>query len=83
LPAVKRQINVKAKELNINPSGIITTLPIIAGFVRADAVADVAWFRAFEVTAKVEFRPWRFGYLGKPSRANLAYTQLWQLLVTR
>ena len=43
VPAVKRQINVKARELNINinPSGIITVLPIIAGFVGADAVADV------------------------------------------
>jgi len=43
VPAVKRQINVKARELNINinPSGIVTALPIIAGFVGADAVADV------------------------------------------
>ena len=43
VPAVKRQINVKARELNINinPSGIVTILPIIAGFVGSDAVADV------------------------------------------
>ncbi|MGQ9744185.1 MAG: ASKHA domain-containing protein [Candidatus Bathycorpusculaceae bacterium] len=42
-PAIKGQINVKASELgiNINPSGIITVLPVIAGFVGADAVADV------------------------------------------
>jgi len=42
-PAIKKQINVKACELsiNINPSGIITVLPVIAGFVGADAVADV------------------------------------------
>ncbi|MEM3759712.1 MAG: ASKHA domain-containing protein [Candidatus Bathyarchaeia archaeon] len=42
-PAIKKQINVKACELNINinPSGIITFLPVIAGFVGADAVADV------------------------------------------
>ena len=43
VPAVKRQMNVKAKELhvNINSSGIVTVLPIVAGFVGADAVADV------------------------------------------
>ncbi|MEM3697279.1 MAG: ASKHA domain-containing protein [Candidatus Bathyarchaeia archaeon] len=41
-PAIKKQVNVKASELNIgiNPSGIITVLPVIAGFVGADAVAD-------------------------------------------
>lgn len=43
VPAVKKQINVKAKELhvNINSFGIVTVLPIVAGFVGADAVADV------------------------------------------
>ncbi len=43
VPAVKRQVNVEARELNINvnPSGIVTVLPIVAGFVGADAVADV------------------------------------------
>jgi len=43
IPAIKRQINVKASGLNINinPSGIVTVLPIIGGFVGADAVADV------------------------------------------
>ncbi|MDH7477989.1 MAG: ASKHA domain-containing protein [Candidatus Bathyarchaeota archaeon] len=42
-PAIKAQVNVKASELNlhINPSGIVTALPVIAGFVGADAVADV------------------------------------------
>lgn len=42
-PAIKRQVNLRARELNIdiNPSGIVTVLPIIAGFVGADAVADV------------------------------------------
>lgn len=41
-PVIKTQLNVKANELNIhiNPSGIITVLPVIAGFVGADAVAD-------------------------------------------
>jgi len=41
-PVLKRQLNVKARELNLNMNscGIITTLPIIAGFVGADAVAD-------------------------------------------
>jgi uncharacterized 2Fe-2S/4Fe-4S cluster protein (DUF4445 family) len=42
-PAVKRQLNIPAKQLGIkiNPAGIVTFLPIIAGFVGADAVADV------------------------------------------
>jgi uncharacterized 2Fe-2S/4Fe-4S cluster protein (DUF4445 family) len=41
-PAIKTQLNVKAGELNtrINPSRVITVLPVIAGFVGADAVAD-------------------------------------------
>ncbi|MEM2518191.1 MAG: ASKHA domain-containing protein, partial [Candidatus Bathyarchaeia archaeon] len=41
-PVVKRQINIEARKLNvgINPSGIVTVLPVIAGFVGADAVAD-------------------------------------------
>ncbi|MEM3385750.1 MAG: ASKHA domain-containing protein [Nitrososphaeria archaeon] len=40
---VKRQMNFEARELgiNINPFGIVTTLPVIGGFVGADAVADV------------------------------------------
>jgi len=43
-PAVKRSISLMAKNLNINQMnsrGIITTLPLIAGFVGADAVADI------------------------------------------
>jgi len=42
-PALKRLISLTAKELNIkvNRGGIVTVLPIIAGFVGADAVADV------------------------------------------
>lgn len=41
-PAIKKQVNIKANELKmgINPSGIVTLLPVIAGFVGADAVAD-------------------------------------------
>ncbi len=42
-PAVKRQLNITAEELRIetNPNGTVTFLPIIAGFVGADAVADL------------------------------------------
>jgi len=42
-PALKRPINLAVKELRlkVNNRGIITVLPIIAGFVGADAVADV------------------------------------------
>jgi uncharacterized 2Fe-2S/4Fe-4S cluster protein (DUF4445 family) len=42
-PAVRRSISLVARELNIkvNRGGIVTVLPIIAGFVGADAVADV------------------------------------------
>jgi len=43
-PAVKRSISIAAKNLNIgnmNTNGVVTTLPIIAGFVGADAVADI------------------------------------------
>lgn len=41
-PAIKKQVNTRANELKIgiNPSGIVTLLPLIAGFVGADAVAD-------------------------------------------
>jgi len=41
--ALKRPISLTAKELNIkvNKGGIVTILPVIAGFVGADAVADV------------------------------------------
>ncbi|MEM2393505.1 MAG: ASKHA domain-containing protein [Candidatus Bathyarchaeia archaeon] len=42
-PALKSSINVKAKEMSIKicPEGVVHVLPIIAGFVGADAVADV------------------------------------------
>ena len=43
-PAFKGSITLMAKNLNINQmnsGGIITTLPLIAGFVGADAVADI------------------------------------------
>ncbi|MEM1550280.1 MAG: ASKHA domain-containing protein [Candidatus Methanomethylicia archaeon] len=42
-PVFKRSINLVAKDLNlnINPTGVITVLPIIAGFVGSDAIADV------------------------------------------
>ena len=42
-PAMKRPMNVKAKELGINicSEGNVHVLPVIAGFVGADAVADV------------------------------------------
>jgi uncharacterized 2Fe-2S/4Fe-4S cluster protein (DUF4445 family) len=43
VPATKTPINVKAKELKImiNPNGVISFLPLIAGFVGADAIADI------------------------------------------
>jgi len=49
-PAIKSPINVEANKLNIgiNPSGIIHLLPIIAGFVGADAVADALSSGIFE-----------------------------------
>jgi uncharacterized 2Fe-2S/4Fe-4S cluster protein (DUF4445 family) len=42
-PAVRRSIKVKAEEVNIkmHPEGNVHVLPVIAGFVGADAVADV------------------------------------------
>jgi uncharacterized 2Fe-2S/4Fe-4S cluster protein (DUF4445 family) len=42
-PATKKSINLQARELDIsvNRGGIVTALPIVAGFVGADAVADV------------------------------------------
>lgn len=42
-PVVRKSISFNAKKLNIkvNRKGIVTVLPIIAGFVGADAVADV------------------------------------------
>jgi len=42
-PAIKRSIDIEARQLNIkmHPGGIVHVLPIIAGFVGADAVADI------------------------------------------
>ncbi|MHA1709325.1 MAG: ASKHA domain-containing protein, partial [Candidatus Baldrarchaeia archaeon] len=43
VPAIKKSLNIKAKNLGlkINPRGNVHVLPVIAGFVGADAVADV------------------------------------------
>ncbi|MEM2778865.1 MAG: ASKHA domain-containing protein [Candidatus Jordarchaeales archaeon] len=43
VPAVRGTISAPARELGvkINPNGRITALPVIAGFVGADAVADI------------------------------------------
>lgn len=42
-PALKDRFSVSARELGIeaNPGAVVTALPVIAGFVGADAVADV------------------------------------------
>lgn len=42
-PTLKCSINIKAKELGINicPEGNVHVLPVVAGFVGADAVADI------------------------------------------
>ena len=42
-PAIRRSLDVKAKELNIkmHPGGNVHVLPVIAGFVGADAVGDI------------------------------------------
>jgi uncharacterized 2Fe-2S/4Fe-4S cluster protein (DUF4445 family) len=49
-PAVRRPMNVRAKEVNIkmHPEGNVHVLPVIAGFVGADAVADVLSSGIFE-----------------------------------
>lgn len=51
VPVVKRPINVKAERLNlkVNPLANVHVLPIIAGFVGADAVADVLATRIHEL----------------------------------
>lgn len=43
VPAVREIISATAGELgiNINPNGRVTSLPVVAGFVGADAVADI------------------------------------------
>ena len=42
-PAIRRAMDIRSQELNIKmrPTGIVHVLPIIAGFVGADAVADI------------------------------------------
>jgi len=42
-PAIRRSVNVNARELNIkmHPNGVLHVLSVIAGFVGADAVGDV------------------------------------------
>lgn len=42
-PATSRPVDVKARELKVrmHPNGVIHVLPVIAGFVGADAVGDV------------------------------------------
>jgi len=42
-PALKRPLDIKARELGLNmrPEGNVHVLPVVAGFVGADAVADV------------------------------------------
>ena len=42
-PAVRRMLSVEASRLGIgmNPGGVVNALPIVAGFVGADAVADI------------------------------------------
>ena len=42
-PVIRRGINVNAEDVgvNINPNGNVHVLPVIAGFVGADAVADM------------------------------------------
>lgn len=49
-PSLRRSINIAAKELKIkvNRGGIVNVLPIVAGFIGADAVADVLATRMHE-----------------------------------
>ncbi|MHA1721570.1 MAG: ASKHA domain-containing protein, partial [Candidatus Baldrarchaeia archaeon] len=50
VPAIGNSVNVEAKELkiDIHPHGNIHVLPVIAGFVGADAVGDILATRIFE-----------------------------------
>lgn len=49
-PAAGRSYNVKARDLGIriNPAGNVHTLPNVAGFVGADAIADILASRIYE-----------------------------------
>lgn len=42
-PATNRMISIEAKNLGIeiNPNGVVNMLPIIAGFIGSDAIADI------------------------------------------
>ena len=42
-PAMRRTISIEAKNLGIeiNPNGVVNMLPIIAGFIGSDAIADI------------------------------------------
>ena len=50
VPAIGNSVNVEARELKINicPHGNVHVLPIIAGFVGADAVGDILATKIFE-----------------------------------
>ena len=50
VPAIGNPVNVEARELKINicPHGNVHVLPVIAGFVGADAVGDILATRIFE-----------------------------------
>ncbi|MEM0286195.1 MAG: ASKHA domain-containing protein [Candidatus Methanomethylicaceae archaeon] len=49
-PVIGMGYNVKAREIgiNINPSGNVYTLPNVAGFVGADAIADILASKIYE-----------------------------------
>ncbi|WP_292367688.1 ASKHA domain-containing protein [Methanoregula sp. UBA64] len=53
LPALKSPVSVPAREigLSICPEGKVTSLPLIAGYVGSDAVADLMLTRIYERTA--------------------------------
>ena len=50
VPAIGNSVNVEARELKINicPHGNVHVLPVIAGFVGADAVGDILATKIFE-----------------------------------
>ncbi|MBC7318477.1 DUF4445 domain-containing protein [Candidatus Bipolaricaulota bacterium] len=50
VPAIRDMVNCQAKELGvkINPEGYINSLPLIAGFIGADALADILVTRIHE-----------------------------------
>lgn len=50
LPGIKRAVSFPARDLGlaINPEGMVTSLPLIAGYVGSDAVADLMLTRIYE-----------------------------------